>query len=63
VTGQWFSSGTLDSSTNKTDHHDITEILVKGITGKHHNPTPVHFAMDVYQTNISGNAIDYCLLS
>jgi len=27
--GQWFSSGTLVSSTNKTDHHDITEILLK----------------------------------
>ena len=26
---QWFSSGTLISSTNKTDHHDITEILLK----------------------------------
>jgi hypothetical protein len=29
VTGQWFSPGTLVSSTNKTDHHDITEILLK----------------------------------
>ena len=29
ATGQWFSSGTLVSSTNKTDHHDITEILLK----------------------------------
>ena len=26
---QWFSPGTLVSSTNKTDHHDITEILLK----------------------------------
>ena len=25
----WFSPGTLVSSTNKTDHHDITEILLK----------------------------------
>ena len=25
----WFSLGTLVSSTNKTDHHDITEILLK----------------------------------
>ena len=25
----WFSSGTPVSSTNKTDHHDITEILLK----------------------------------
>ena len=29
ATGQWFSSGTLVSSTNKTDIHDITEILFK----------------------------------
>jgi hypothetical protein len=29
VTGQWFSLGTLVSSTNKTDRHDITEILLK----------------------------------
>ena len=28
-TGQWFSLGTLVFSTNKTDHHDITEILLK----------------------------------
>jgi hypothetical protein len=27
ATGQWFSPGTPLSSTNKTDHHDITEIL------------------------------------
>jgi hypothetical protein len=33
VAGQWFSQGTPVSSTNnknnKTDHHDITEILLK----------------------------------
>jgi len=27
--GRWFSPGTPVSSTNKTDHHDITEILLK----------------------------------
>jgi hypothetical protein len=27
--GQWFSPGTLVSSTIKTDSHDITEILLK----------------------------------
>jgi hypothetical protein len=26
--GQWFSPGTLVSSTNKTEFHDITEILL-----------------------------------
>ena len=29
ATGQWFCPGTLVSSTNKTDRHDITEILLK----------------------------------
>jgi hypothetical protein len=29
VTGWWFSSGTPVSSTNKTDRHDIAEILFK----------------------------------
>ena len=27
--GQWFSAGTLVSSTNKTDRHDTAEILLK----------------------------------
>jgi hypothetical protein len=29
VTGWWFSPSPLVSSTNKTDCHDITEILLK----------------------------------
>ena len=29
TTGQWFSPRTLVSSTNKTDRHDITNILLK----------------------------------
>jgi hypothetical protein len=29
ATGLWFSPGTLLSSTNKTDCHNITEILLK----------------------------------
>jgi hypothetical protein len=29
ATGRWFSPGTPVSSTNKTDRHDITEILFK----------------------------------
>ena len=29
MTGQWFSPGTPVSSINKTNHHDITEILFK----------------------------------
>jgi hypothetical protein len=46
VTGQWFSPGIPVSSTNKTDRHDITEILLKvalntikqtKINSKYHN--------------------------
>ena len=29
ATDRWFSLGTLVSSTNKTDRHDITKILLK----------------------------------
>ena len=29
MAGLWFSPGTLVSSTNKTDRHDITEMLLK----------------------------------
>jgi hypothetical protein len=40
--GRWFSPGTLVSSTNKTDRHDVTEILLKvalnTINQTNHNP-------------------------
>jgi hypothetical protein len=38
---QWFSPGTPVSSINKTDRHDITEIIESGV--KHHilNHNPV----------------------
>ena len=39
ATGRWFSPGTLVSSTNKTDCHDITEILLKVVV-KQHSPNP-----------------------
>jgi hypothetical protein len=29
TTGRWFSPGTSVSSTNETDHHDVSEILLK----------------------------------
>ena len=36
---RWFSLGTLVSSTNKTDRHDITEILLKvALTTINHKP-------------------------
>ena len=38
--GQWFSPGSLVSSTNSTKNcHDITEILLSGV--KHHNPKSI----------------------
>jgi hypothetical protein len=36
---QWFSLGTPVFSTNKTDRHGITEILLKVVL-EHHNPNP-----------------------
>jgi hypothetical protein len=38
-TGWWFSSGTPVSSTNKTDRHDITEILLKVALNTINQPT------------------------
>jgi hypothetical protein len=38
VAGQWFSAGTSVSSTNKTDHHDITEIVLKMALNTIHKP-------------------------
>jgi hypothetical protein len=37
--GQWFSAGTLVSSTNKTNHHNITEILLKVALNTINQPT------------------------
>ena len=39
ATGRWFSLVALVSSTNKTEPHDITKILLK-VALKHHNPNP-----------------------
>ena len=36
VAGQWFSPGTPVSSTNKTDLHDIAEILLKVVLNTKH---------------------------
>ena len=42
VAGWWFSPGTPVSSTNKTDHHDITEILFESGV-KHHKTKSIFF--------------------
>ena len=39
MAGWWFSPGTPVSSTNKTDRHDITEILLKVVLNTIHQPT------------------------
>jgi hypothetical protein len=39
--GQWFSLGTV-SATSKTDHHDITEILLKVALNTINQPTYFH---------------------
>ena len=45
VTGRWFSPGSPVSSTNKTYHHDITEILLK-----HHLPNQkINFEGMIYE--------------
>jgi pimeloyl-CoA synthetase len=38
-TGQWFSLGTPVTSANKTDCHNITEILLK----RHHSKSRIYF--------------------
>jgi hypothetical protein len=56
VTGQWFSLGSLVSSTSKTDRNDITEILLKvALSTKNLNLTsnlstqkrPEHIALEI----------------
>jgi len=40
ATGYRFFPGTAVSSTNKTEHHDTTKILLQ-VFIKHHNPNPL----------------------
>jgi hypothetical protein len=51
VTGQWFSLDTPVSSTNITDCHDITEILLKVVLNTIHltqNPSYLFFKLSFY---------------
>ena len=50
ATGRWFSPGTSVSSTNKSDRHDITKILLKSIENTHRT------------WQICGKYIDICQL-
>jgi hypothetical protein len=57
ATGLWFSLVTLVSSTNKTDHHDITEILLKVVLSTiiltlsliHKQTLKEEYWVDIYQ--------------
>jgi len=51
ATGQWFSLGSTISSTNKTDRHDITEILLK-VTLKIISPYNMKSECDIIYNNI-----------
>jgi hypothetical protein len=42
VTGRWFSPSTPVSSTNKTDRHDIAEILLKEALNTIQKPTKLN---------------------
>ena len=55
ATGQWFSPSTPVSSTNKTDSHDITEILLK-VALNTINQT-IH-----YIKNLSRKVINECVM-
>jgi hypothetical protein len=55
VTGRWFSPDPQVSSTNKTDHHDITEILLKVAlnttkkeTNKQTSKQTLHILVDIF---------------
>ena len=56
MTGRWFSPDTPVSSTNKTDHHDITEILLKVALNNislNHKPKALTIVLSVLQFTAS----------
>ena len=54
ATGRWFPPGTPVSSTNKTDHHEITEILLK-VALNTIKPKPIHWMEVVTNGNTPSN--------
>ena len=52
VTGRWFSPGPPVSSTNKTDRHDITEILLKVALNTIEQTNNTHFYLLEYRNII-----------
>ena len=59
--GQWFSPGTLVSSTNKTDRHDLPEILLKVALNPIAQPIPVYSSLSYLY--IQADYLDCCSLS
>jgi len=49
ATGQWFSPGPPVSSTNKTGHHDITEILLKVALSTIKTNQPIYIILIKYK--------------
>jgi hypothetical protein len=63
ATGWWFSSGTPVSSTNKTEHHDITEILLKVVLNTKNRGTKPPFSVFASPHDKQQNKYaDYCLV-
>jgi hypothetical protein len=60
-TGQWFSLGTLVFSTSKTDHHDITEKLLKVALNKTHIIKTRTFSFKVWVNSIR-NVVQYGII-
>ena len=52
MTGRWFSPGTPVSFTNKTDHHDITEILLKVVLNTINQPPSKVFSEIICLTEL-----------
>jgi len=51
VAGQWFSPGTPVASTNKSDRHDIAEILLKVALNTRNQTNQISRKGHLYITN------------
>ena len=65
MTSQWFSPGTAVSSTNKTDRHDRTEILLKVALNAINQHDNFRFFLSVYSTKMKvqrNDALEFNLI-
>ena len=58
VTGWWFSPDTIVCSTNKTDSHDITEILLK--VALNTIPPPIFASKDLHVSVSFDKTLHWC---